>query len=281
MRIVVTGAKGMLGSDICRILGEQHQVIGIDRDELDITDTVATQTILEKIHPQLVVHCAAYTDVDAAELNPDEAYRVNGMGTWNVASATANVGATIVYISTDFVFDGEKGEPYTEWDTPNPQSYYAASKYAGERVIQWVGVESYIVRSAWLFGNTEHCFPRQIIKAAKKHSELKVVADQVGTPTYTIDLARAIGELIESPLTGIYHVTNSGMCSWYQFAQKVLELAGMDAIKVKPITSGQWPSPTRRPKYSVLRHYALELQGKDHMRPWDDALAEYMKSIEI
>jgi dTDP-4-dehydrorhamnose reductase len=277
MRVAVTGARGMLGSGICRIFEMEHEVTGFDLEDFDITDTQKTHRILRQLNPEVVIHCAAFTDVDKAEVSPDEAYRVNALGTWNVASCAAEIQSKIVYMSTDFVFDGEKAAPYTEWDTPNPLNYYGNTKLAGEKVIQWIGGRYYIVRTAWLFGDGDKSFPARILKAAKKNPELRVVADQIGTPTYIIDLAETIQELIESPLCGIYQVTNSGQCSWYEYAKKVIELAGMTNVQVTPITSSEWPSPTRRPSFSVLRHYVLELQGKDRMRTWDAALTEFMQ----
>lgn len=282
MKILITGAAGMLGTDLRKAL-RSHELIPTDITgdflKLDITDTCEVARTIRDLSPDVVVHCAAYTDVDGCEREPDKAYRLNALGTWNVASACPKSGSAMIYISTDFVFDGDKGEPYTEYDAVNPLGHYGASKLAGERHVRELCPEHYIVRTAWLYGEHGKNFPFSILNAAKAGKELKVVSDQIGSPTFTADLAKIIGEFPGGRLYGTYHVTNKGSCSWHEFATKILALAGMADIEIKPITSDKWPTPTRRPKYSVLRHYALELQGRDNIRPWEDALQDFINRL--
>lgn len=274
----------MLGTDLQNAL-QGHELVPTDVAgecrKLDITDTNQVMQLIGDVRPDLVIHSAAYTDVDGCQRDPERAHLVNGFGTWNVAAACSRHDVAIAYISTDFVFDGEKGEPYTEYDVPNPISQYGASKLAGEMHILGLCSRHYIFRTAWLYGVHGKNFPRVILNAAKSGRDIRVVGDQFGSPTFTVDLASKISEVIGSPLYGIYHITNSGMCSWYEFAKKTLELAGINGVEIKSISAEEWPSPTKRPRFSALRHYSLELQGKDDLRPWEDALREFTSRPEI
>ena len=285
MKILITGAAGMLGTDLRKALEPEHELVLTDIHgdvkSLDITDTEQALAEINEAQPDLVIHCAAYTDVDGCERDPGMAYRVNALGTWNVAAACMVCDAVMLYISTDFVFDGEKSEPYTEYDATHPLGHYGASKLAGESHVRALCPSHYIVRTAWLYGEHGKNFPLTILNAAKSHKELKVVADQVGSPTFTADLAAAIRDLIKSPLYGTYHITNRGSCSWHEFAKKALEYVGIEDVTVQPIKAEEWPTPTRRPTYSVLRNYALELQGKDNMRPWDEALKDFISRLNL
>lgn len=276
MKILVTGAKGMLGTDLMHVLSSRHQVIGIDVDELDIADLGQVNQKVTELDPQLVVHAAAYTDVDGCEVNVEQAYKVNAVGTQNVALACQRAGAAMLYVSTDFVFDGRTSEPYLEWDHPNPLSVYGASKYAGEYFVSSLLKEYYIIRIAWLYGEHGKNFVKTMLRLADEQERLRVVDDQVGSPTYTVDVARGIGELIESGRYGVYHMVNKGEVSWYAFARKILELSGKHHAIVEPITSDQLGRPATRPAYSALRNLALELTIGDPMRSWDSALEEYI-----
>jgi dTDP-4-dehydrorhamnose reductase len=288
MKVLVTGANGMLGIDLCAELETAgHTVVRADasvRDGLtvpawvpiDVTNTQAIKECILYHQPDAVIHAAAYTDVDGCERNPDLAYRVNALGTWNVAAVCGAHRITLVYISTDFVFDGTKQTPYTEYDAPNPLSHYGASKLAGERHVAALCPRHFIVRSSWMFGIHGKNFPDIILRKAASQPEIGVVCDQFGSPTYAPDLSRALVSLLESPLYGTYHITNSGHCCWYEFAQKAVELAGLKNVVVKPMPAELWPSPTKRPAYSVLRHYALELQGRDNLPPWTQALSHFI-----
>ncbi len=289
MRILVTGANGMLGVDLCALLdAAKHQVIRTDVsaregasipawEPLDITSTQAVFQSVLKHQPDAVIHGAAYTDVDGCTRDPDFAHRVNAFGTWNLAAVCGSHNITLAYISTDFVFDGAKNEPYTEFDATNPLSPYGASKLAGERFVTQLCRKHFIARTSWLFGVHGKSFPATMINLAKTRSELSIVCDQTGSPTHTVDLALTVISLLETPLYGTYHVTNSGHCTWYDLAKRTLEMAGITRTEVKPMPATQWPSPTKRPAYSVLRHYALELQGRDNLPPWQTALDHYMQ----
>lgn len=231
MRILITGAAGMLGTDARRILAAQgHEIVPTDVGPaatgeirpLDITDFAAVRQMLAEVRPDLVLHGAAYTNVDGCERDPDLAHKVNALGTWAVASACEEIGATLVAISTDFVFDGAKGSPYTEFDAPNPISHYGASKLAGENLARAACHRCYVVRTSWLYGVHGKNFSYAMIGLAKKGSSLSVIDDQFGTPTYTVDLVEAIVGIIDAPLYGVYHVSNSGETNWHQFAEEIL-----------------------------------------------------------
>ena len=278
----------MLGTDAQRILAELgHEVLPTDVGPaatghihpLDITDPDAVRALFSSVRPDLVFHGAAYTNVDGCERDPDLAHRVNALGTWVVASAAEEIGAALVAISTDFVFDGAKGERYTEFDKPYPISHYGASKLAGENLARHSCRRTFIVRTSWLYGVHGKNFPYAMLNLAKSKPELPVVGDQVGTPTYTVDLAETIEHIVKTNLYGVYHVSNAGETSWAGFAEAVLKKTGT-TVPVRPITSEEYAamfgSPTRRPAYSVMRHYALELQGKDTLRPWPDALDDFL-----
>ena len=281
----------MFGTDARRIFAERgHDVVATDVGpaatgdihHVDITDFAAIQAAIREVKPDLVLHPAAYTNVDGCERGPDTAYRVNAQGTWNVAAAAEEAGAALVAVSTDFVFDGEKGAPYTEFDAPNPLSHYGASKLAGETLARQACRRTYIVRTSWLYGVHGRNFPYTICNLAKTKPELPIVADQVGTPMYTVDLVNAILQIVQTPLYGVYHASNTGETSWADFARVILQKTGQEHIPVRDITSAEYArmfnSPTRRPRYSVMRHYALELQGKDFLRPWQDALDDFLAS---
>ena len=283
MRVLVTGACGMLGMLVCETLKNKHTVIPTDVlegcEHMDISDTSSVFDVINKTQPEMVIHCAAMTDVDGCERNPDAAYKLNAVGTWNLACACASIGCPIAYVSTDYVFDGEKGEPYTEFDTPNPMSAYGASKLAGERAIRELCPKHYVVRTSWLFAPHGKNFALTMLKLAETQPKIKVIADQFGSPTYAKDLAEFLAKLVGSPLYGTYHFTNSGSCSWFDFASAILNAAGKSKVDIVPIKSEEWPSPTKRPKFSVLRHYRMELLGRDHARPWQEAVAEFAASV--
>jgi dTDP-4-dehydrorhamnose reductase len=283
LKIIITGACGMLGTDLQSAFAGHElvltDVLG-DVTPMDITDTAQVMDVVGSNRPDVIIHAAAYTDVDGCERDPDTAYKVNGLGTRNVAAACCNLDAVMVYISTDFVFDGEKCEPYTEYDQTNPLGHYGASKLVGEQVVSELCPRHFITRTAWLYGEHGKNFPYTMLNAAKTRKELSVVSDQIGSPTFTVDLAAAIRDLVTGPpLFGTYHITNSGSCSWYDFAKEIFRLSGITDVEVTPILSEDWPSPTKRPKYSVLRHRALELQGRDNLRPWQEALKDFISRI--
>ncbi len=279
MKILITGVKGQLGYEVMRLLEGKEEICGIDIDDLDITDSKKTFDYISQFKPDVVVHAAAYTNVDGCESNVDLAYKVNAIGTQNLASACLENNAIMVYISTDYVFDGEKGEPYLEFDKPNPINIYGKSKLAGEQMVQKMLNRFFIVRTAWLYGINGNNFVKTMLKLAKEKEEIRVVDDQWGTPTYTRDLAEAIYKLLNTHNYGIYHCTNRGMCTWYDFAKKIFQIAGLRNTKVIPISTEELGRPANRPRYSVLRNYMLELTIGDCFMDWEEALSEFLKLL--
>jgi dTDP-4-dehydrorhamnose reductase len=281
MKVVVTGAAGQLGQDVLLELERKnHQAFGVDRQQLDITNEEDVLAVISKVKPDVILHCAAYTNVDAAEENEDAAYQVNAAGTENLAKAAKLNGSKVIYISTDYVFDGTANEPYEVDEPTQPLGAYGRTKLAGEQLLQKHLDESFIVRTAWVFGVYGNNFVKTMIRLGKERGEVGVVHDQVGSPTYTVDLAKFMVELMETDKYGIYHATNSGVCSWYEFAVEIFKQANMN-VTVNPLTSDQFPRPAARPKYSVLSKKMIEQQGLKPLRDWKDALAAYLAESNI
>ena len=280
MKVVVTGAKGQLGTDLVHLLADRgYEVYGYGREELDITNFYQVKQVISEVNPDVVIHAAAYTKVDLAESEPDQAFLINAYGTRNVAVVSEVVGAKLVYISTDYVFDGTANVPYNEFAPTNPLSVYGKSKLAGEQFIRDLHSKFFIVRTSWVYGKHGNNFVKTMLKLAQERDELMVVNDQVGCPTYTVDLANCILELIETEKYGIYHVSNSGHCSWYEFAKAIFEEAGIE-VKVNPCTTKDFPRPAPRPAYSVFEHMALRLNGFKEMSHWKEALKNFLKSVD-
>ena len=271
MRIVITGAEGQLGKSLQDVL-IGHEILPVDLPEHDITRLDIITTIAA-FQPDVVIHAGALTDVDACELDPDSAYRVNALGTRNVAVACQRCDAPMVYISTDYVFDGAKGEPYLEFEEPSPINVYGRSKLAGERLVRDLLSRFYIVRTAWLYAQGGNNFVAKILSLARERDELSVVTTEVGSPTYAPDLAEAIVRLIEYPLYGIYHLVNEGSCSRYEFASKILELAGKNGFPLHPART--YDRPTRVPANASLRNFCAATQLGIRLRPWEEALRSY------
>ena len=273
MKILVTGARGMLGHDLCPVLSESHDVVGVDQEDADITDLAAVEKLVNRVRPDLVLHAAAFTDVDRAESCPDIAREVNAVGTMNVAKAALEADAVMAYVSTDYVFDGKKGEPYVEIDRPNPINVYGCSKYAGERVVQSMSKHYYVFRTAWLYAPHGKNFVNTIVRIAEETGRLEVVNDQIGTPTYTLDLAHAVNAILLSGVPGLYHTVNQGQCSWFDFAGEILRQTGIKA-ELKPTTTARFQRPAPRPRCSALATSRLDVEIGYHMRPWQEALAD-------
>jgi dTDP-4-dehydrorhamnose reductase len=298
--VLVTGANGMFGRDLCAELSNTYDVTGLDVTgqatahfvQCDIREKESVVRVIEKRDPDLVIHAAAWTDVDGCEADPEKARSVNEQGTKNVSIAAKRCGAPVVFISTDFIFDGTKGTAYTEKDQPHPLGVYARSKDAGERTI--TELDSYIIiRTGWLYGTHGKNFVDTILAIAKREKQLKVVSDQVGSPTYTKDLARALSRLLEvlqpfrnsgkrepqtahrTPLKEIYHISNKGAVSWFDYTKTILELARMER-EVLPITSSELGRLAKRPAFSVLDNTKFEKAAGFVMRKWQDALREYI-----
>ncbi|MBI2822713.1 MAG: dTDP-4-dehydrorhamnose reductase [Acidobacteria bacterium] len=273
MRTLVTGAGGMLGHDLMRVL-PPDQTLGLSARQLDVTDGEAVRRKFGELTPELVIHAAAYTRVDECELHPETAFRVNGLGSRNVARAAEEVGARLIFVSTDYVFDGNQEEPYTEFDPVRPINVYGKSKLAGELYVREFCRDHCIVRTSWLFGKHGKNFVSTILQMAREREEISVVSDQVGSPTYTLHLAQKIAEIGASGRAGVYHVTGSKICSWFGFAEAILRHAH-SRVRVVPILSQDYSSAAPRPKNSVLRNFVLELEGATLLAPWQQGLAEY------
>lgn len=280
MKILVTGANGQLGRELVLLPATRDtEITGFGRKELDITDLEQCRSMLRSHQPDAVIHCAAYTKVDQAESEPDEAYRVNAYGTRNAVLAAEEVGAKFVYISTDYVFDGRADKPYREYDRTDPQTVYGRSKLAGEQLVQSLSSRYFIVRTSWVYGKHGANFVKTMLKLAEERDSLKVVHDQIGSPTYTLDLARFLLELVKTDYYGIYHASNSGACSWYEFAKAIFEEKGLN-VQVEPCTTAEFPRPAPRPAYSVLDHGAIRAHGFEPLRPWREALRHYLRNSE-
>lgn len=276
MRIVVTGANGQLGKEIAK-QASGHELILTDYYTLDITDSSAVAVFMKAEKPEAVIHCAAYTNVDGAEADFDGAFRVNVVGTQNMAAGCLEAGARLVYVSTDYVFDGKKQQPYREFDSVNPQSVYGITKWQGEEMVRQILGRHYIIRTAWLYGDGNN-FVRTMLKLSEENSTLRVVADQIGTPTYTVDLARAIFTLLTTDAYGTYHGTCQGQCSWYEFACEIFRQTGKQ-IEVLPVTTSEFPRPAKRPAHSVLDNYMLHMTVGDSIRDWKTALEDYITNL--
>jgi dTDP-4-dehydrorhamnose reductase len=275
MKIIITGSKGQLGNSLQTALTE-NQLYLIDLPEHNLTIFQATMDYFLAIKPDLVIHCAAKTQVDDCELKPDEAYLANVIATKNVVNACQAVNAAMVYISTDYVFDGKGTRPYKEYDPGNPQSVYGKTKWQGEAIVKMHLQRFFIIRTAWLFGDVGNNIVRTILKLSTERNVLKFVDDQVGCPTYATDLAVTIKKLISTKSYGIYHVTNEGSCSWFEFARLILDEVGRKDIMVEPMTSKELNRPAPRPTYSILAKEGIHSLGIE-TPSYQDALKRFIK----
>lgn len=276
MKILVTGANGQLGQELVQQLKQMNvELYAFTKTDLDICKLSNVQQVVNEIQPQVIINAAAFTKVDLAETEQDLAFNVNAYGQRNLAVAAEQVGAKICYISTDYVFDGNATEPYEEHALVNPIGVYGKSKYAGEQLTQTLNTKYFIVRTAWVYGEYGPNFVKTMLRLAKERDELGVVSDQIGSPTYTVDLAAFLIELVQTEKYGIYHCTNSGSCSWYEFAQAIFEESNID-IKVNPLTTDQYPTPAKRPNYSVLSDRTLKLNGFQPIRHWREGLKAFL-----
>ena len=281
--VLVTGGKGMLGIDLCRIFEERgHTVTVTDLKEMDICNLSSVMDCVTNLNPDWIIHLAAMTHVDHCEQRPDDAYLTNTIGTQNIALAAKEVGAMMVYVSTVAVFDGSKATPNIEFDTPNPQSIYSKSKYQGEIIVENLLDRYYIVRAGWMFGGgrEDKKFVAKIIELAQDRDSLSVVDDKFGSPTYTNDIANGIEKLANTGLYGTYHLVNTGeVCSRYEFAQAIVEFAGITTCELYPVNSAKFPLPAPRPRMEAAYNYNLELRGMNWQRHWREALKEYIKTV--
>lgn len=281
-KILVIGAKGMLGRDLVVELRRSFpgdEVLEWDIEEIDIRRQEETATQIERVQPAVVINLAAYTDVDGCETNEQEAFAVNAEGMKHIAIGAERCGAKAVYLSTDYVFDGKKGTPYFEEDTPHPLNTYGRSKWRGEQYIQELAEDGLIIRTQWLYGRYGKNFVATILRRSKEASTLSIVHDQVGSPTYTVDLSKAIARLIRKRAKGIFHVVNTGCCSWYDFGEAILRLSGREDVKVIPISSSELGRRAIRPFYSVLSTEKLKKDAGIELRPWTEALKEFLDVV--
>lgn len=275
MRIFITGFSGQLGQALATALAGET-LYGPDHRALDITDLVATKRAIADFAPDIVIHAAAMTHVDECALHPEQAYRVNALGTRNVALACQATGATLAYISTNEVFNGFKTEPYWEYDLPDPINAYGRSKLAGEWFTQTLLQRFYIIRTAWLYSRSGANFLHKILRLADERGALQVVTDEVSSPTYAPDLAQAIAQLIRTGCYGIYHLVNEGACSRFALARRALELTGRQHVTIQPISRFQYRRPSTPPAYTALRNVAGAELGI-RLRPWEEALSDFLK----
>jgi dTDP-4-dehydrorhamnose reductase len=282
--ILVIGANGMLGRDLMGILSSSlpnDDILGWDIEEIDIQEEEDTVFKIEKLRPNIVINVAAYTNVDGCESNQEKAFAINAEGARHVALAAFKCGAKMVHLSTDYVFDGNKREPYLEMDSPRPLNVYGLSKLKGEHYVQESSKDPLIIRTQWLYGKHGKNFVTSILRQASEKRVLSIVNDQIGSPTYTVDLAKAIVALIQYDGRGIFHVANDDLCTWYTFGQAILKISGMDEVKVIPISSKELGLPATRPSYSVLNCQKLKKETGLTLRPWSEALKDYLVTYRL
>ncbi len=291
MKILITGCKGQLGNEIIKQLKnakseigaipdvyKNADVTGVDLDDFDLSDKAAVTEHIEKGGFDLVINCAAFTNVNACETSVEAAYKANAIAPMYLAAACEKSGAKLVHISTDYVFSGEALEPYREYDVTDPQSVYGKTKLAGESFVRENCSRYFIMRTSWLYGYIGNNFVKTVMKITKEKGAIKVVDDQVGNPTSAVDVAHHILLVAATESYGLYHCTNNGICSWYDFACEIVRLAKIDA-KVTPCTTEEYPTPAKRPSYSALDNMSLRLSVGDYMRDWRDALKEYVEKL--
>jgi dTDP-4-dehydrorhamnose reductase len=280
MQILITGANGRLGTQLCQTLADTHNVHGLTRQDMDITDYAQTCDVISAHQPDVVINAAAWTDVDGCALQPEKALRINGYGAQNVALAAAECDAAIMQISSNEVFDGSADRPYNEYDHMNPVNPYGYSKYAGEESVRQVNPRHYIVRISWLFAHGGSNFIHSILNAARTRDTLRVVVDEVANPTYNPDAAAAIARLIATGRYGTYHLCNEGAVSRYEFARYTLHQAGYTDITLKRISLSEWPRPSRPPRYSGLANQAARMMGIT-LRPWQEAVDAFLQEEDL
>ena len=280
MKVFVTGVKGQLGYDVVNELKKRgHEAVGVDVEEMDITDGQACRRVITEAGPDAVIHCAAYTAVDAAEDNRELCHRVNGEGTKNIARVCSELDIPMMYISTDYVFNGQGERPWEPDDYREPLNVYGLTKYEGEIAVEQLLKKYFIVRIAWVFGLNGKNFIKTMLRLGKERGAVSVVDDQIGSPTYTYDLARLLVDMIQTDRYGRYHATNEGLCSWYEFACEIFRQAGMDEVKVTPVDSASYPAKAKRPFNSRMSKEKLTENGFERLPSWQDALGRYLKVL--
>lgn len=278
MKLLVTGVKGQLGYDVVNEAYKRGiQAVGVDIDEMDITNIEQVRQVITSGDYDAVVHCAAWTAVDKAEDMPDVVRKVNAEGTANIASVCEELDIPVMYFSTDYVFDGQGETPWNEYDERHPLNVYGQTKYEGELVVEKLK-KHFIIRIAWVFGKNGNNFIKTMLRLGKERGAVSVVNDQIGSPTYTYDLARLVVDMIQTDKYGTYHATNEGICSWYEFACEIFKQAGMN-VDVTPVSSDEFPAKAKRPSNSRMNKGELDKNGFDRLPTWQDALKRYLKEI--
>lgn len=281
MKVLVTGVNGQLGYDVVNELNKRgHMAIGTDIEEMDITDANSVDSVIKGNAPDAVIHCAAYTAVDAAEDNAELCRKINAEGTQNIANVCKELDIKMIYISTDYVFDGEGERAWEPDDERTPLNVYGQTKYEGELAVQNTLDKYFIVRIAWVFGVNGKNFIKTMLNLGKTRDSITVVNDQFGSPTYTFDLARLLVDMVETEKYGIYHATNEGICTWYEFACEIFRQAGID-VKVLPVSAAEYPAKAKRPSNSRMSKEKLTENGFEKLPTWQDALSRYLKEIEF
>lgn len=277
MKVLITGANGQLGYDVIKRLKiEGIEYLGVDRSVVDITNEEQVKRVIIDYNPDIVIHCAAYTAVDKAEDEKELCYAVNVIGTKYVAEVCKEIDSKMVYISTDYVFDGDGDKPFEVTDKPNPVNYYGQTKYEGELEVQKILEKYFIARISWVFGSHGNNFVKTMLKLGKKRDEISVVSDQIGSPTYTYDLSKLLIEMMQTDKYGVYHATNEGYCSWYEFAYEIFRQAEMN-VKVNPIKTEDYPTKAKRPKNSRLSKRQLQAKGFTNLMNWKESLGILIK----
>jgi len=280
MKVLVTGVKGQLGHDVVNELAERGiEAVGVDIREMDITDAAGVDKVIRESAPDAVIHCAAYTAVDAAEENEELCRRVNAEGTRNIARVCKELDIKMIYISTDYVFSGQGERPWEPDDDRAPQSVYGRTKYEGELAVQELLDKYFIVRIAWVFGVNGSNFVKTMLKLAETHDTIRVVNDQFGSPTYTYDLAKLLADMVQTEKYGVYHATNEGICSWYDFACAIFREAGLN-VNVVPVTTQEYGAKASRPANSRLSKDKLTEMGFQRLPDWQDALKRYISILK-
>jgi dTDP-4-dehydrorhamnose reductase len=278
--IAITGPTGLLGREVVRVFKKEYDVIELPHNRLDISNLVQVQEVMLGNHPAVFINCAAYTAVDKAEEEKGRANLVNGLGVRNLALVCKELDIPLVHISTDYVFDGQKDKPWCIFDGRNPINAYGYSKYLGERYLESINPKYYLIRTSWLFGSGGVNFANTILRAALKQPKLRVVNDQFGCPTYAVDLAEAILELVKTGIFGVYHITNRGVTSWYEYAKFIVKEAGV-GVPVVPVSSAEFLRPAKRPKNSALDPFPLQETIGRLLPPWQDAVRSYLREVKL
>ena len=296
-KILITGAEGQLGSELVEVLSDDYKVIAVDKEDFDISEFKAVTNFLTSSRPDVIIHCSAFTDVDACESEKEKAFKVNGIGTRNLAITATKLDSKFFYISTDYVFDGQKKGPYFEYDNTNPKSIYGLSKLLGENFVKEQLSKFFILRIGWLYGKNGKNFAKTMLDLAGNKKEIKVVGDQIGSPTWTLDIIRQIKKLMPTDFYGTYHCTSQGSCSWFDFAVEIFKLMGYKeknkddnlltfenedgkSFDLKKVTSQEFKTDARRPRNSVLDNYMLKIQDLDIMPHWKESLTTFINELK-